>query len=147
MLRCEFNQMNIIDLIGIYFCFKLQIASNDTLGRFMIAKRNIKVNEVILREPPCVLGPKIASYAMCLGCNKTLIPPVSGDFYKCSKCTWPLCGKSCETLPCHVDECKVMHEKNFKCSIINTGISKIETSYCVIVPLRVILMEKSSPKM
>lgn len=125
----------------------MQIASNDVLGRYMIAKRDIKAGEIILRENPCVLGPKITSHVMCLGCHRSIDPPFSNDFYKCSKCSWPMCGKSCETLPSHVDECRVMHARNFKTAIKNTGTAKMEASYCVIVPLRLILLEKSNPKM
>jgi hypothetical protein len=111
----------------------------------MIAKRDIKPGEVIFRELPCVLGPKITSQAMCLGCHK-LLDPLSGSFYQCSKCDWPMCGKSCENLSSHVDECRLMHEKKFTCSIRNTGKAKVETSYCVIVPLRVMLLKRTNPK-
>lgn len=113
----------------------------------MVAKRDIRAGEIILREAPCVLGPKISSYVMCLGCLKTINPPPSGDYYKCSKCTWPMCGKSCENLAAHVDECRVMSEKKFKCTIRNAGVSKIEASYCVIVPLRVIQLKIKNPKL
>lgn len=113
----------------------------------MIAKRDIKPGEIILREHPCVVGPKITSQAMCLGCHKMIDPPTSEDFYKCTKCNWPMCGKSCENLPSHVDECQIMKERNFKCSIKNTGKAKFEASYCVIVPLRVILLKKTNPKL
>lgn len=108
----------------------------------MIAKRDIKAGEIILREFPCVVGPKITSQTMCLGCLKTIDSPLTGDFYKCSKCNWPMCGKSCENSPSHIDECRVMHEKKFISSIKNIGEPKIEVSYCVIVPLRVILLKK-----
>lgn len=113
----------------------------------MVAKRDIKAGEVILREAPCVIGPKISSFVTCLGCLKTIDPPSSGDYYKCSKCTWPMCGKRCESLAAHVDECRVMSEKNFKCSIRNVGAPKIESSYCVIVPLRVIQLKITRPRM
>lgn len=112
----------------------------------MIAKRDIKPGEIILRELPSVVGPKIMSQVMCLGCNKTIDPPALGDFYKCTKCSWPMCGKTCEILPGHVDECKLMNEKKFNCSIRNTGKAKIEASYCVVVPLRVLLLKKTNLK-
>lgn len=112
----------------------------------MIAKRDIKPGEIILREGPCVIGPKIMSHVLCLGCLKAINPPSSDDYYKCSKCTWPVCGRSCETMPNHVDECRVMSERNFKCSIVNNGNAKVEASYCLIAPLRVILLRHSNPR-
>lgn len=135
-----------LNLIGIICLLNLQIGNNEVLGRFMIAKRNIKAGEIILRETPSVLGPKISSHVMCLGCHQSITPPPSGDYYKCSKCSWPVCGKSCENLSSHVDECSIMHEKNYMCSIRNTGKSKTEAAYCVIVPLRVMLLKASNPK-
>ena len=107
----------------------------------MAAKRDIKPGEIILREKPIVIGPKTISNALCLGCHQLL----NGNYYRCSKCTWPLCGKNCETSEYHGDECKLMSAKNFKSSIREFG--KSESSYCVIVPLRVILMRKNQPKM
>lgn len=112
----------------------------------MIAKRDIKAGDVILSESPCVLGPKITSHVMCLGCHKAMKTPLTGDYYKCSKCSWPVCGEHCERLLSHVGECRVMSENQFKCSIRNYGAPKNEASYCVIVPLRVILLKKSNPK-
>jgi hypothetical protein len=93
-------------------------------------------------------GPKLASRPICLGCNKTLIEPNPWtDFYKCSKCTWPLCGEKCENSTAHVDECKVMSAKNFFCTIENSGdVNKIESAYCVILPMRVLLLKKKSPE-
>lgn len=123
-----------------FFLFKVK--SNEVLGRYLIAKRDIKPGEVIIREVPYVVGPKITSYPMCLGCHKTIS---SAGFYNCSKCTWPMCGRNCENLATHADECRLMSEKKFKCPIRNT--LKAESSYCVIVPLRVIQMKITNPKM
>lgn len=104
----------------------------------MIASRDIKPGEVILREKPCVIGPKTVSQVLCLGCHRQL-PSIT---YNCSKCTWPLCGKPCESSSYHVDECRIMSARNFKCSIKSA--EKIESCYCVITPLRILLMRKSS---
>ena len=112
----------------------------------MVAKRDINPGEIILREPPCVFGPKITSQPMCLGCLRTVVPLHAKDYYKCSKCNWPMCGENCENSLTHVDECRVMQEKKFVSSIKNTGKPKTEVAYCVIVPLRVILLKKSNPK-
>lgn len=99
-----------------------------------------------MREAPSIIGPKTSSVVICLGCHKTMAPPASGDFYKCSKCSWPVCGEGCESSLWHVDECRLMKEKNFKCSIRNVGKPKIEACYCVIAPLRVLLLKRSNPK-
>ena len=38
-----------------------------------------------------------------LGCHA----PASLAGYRCSRCSWPLCGPQCETRPLHTAECKV----------------------------------------
>ncbi|KAG5684028.1 hypothetical protein PVAND_013281 [Polypedilum vanderplanki] len=124
-------------------CFEFE--SNDILGRYMIAKRDIKPGEIILKEKPMIIGPKTISHPICLGCHKSLIP-IENDYYKCSKCTWPLCGKSCENSEYHKDECKLYCEKNFKSSIKFCESAKAESSYCVIMPIRALLLKKSKPK-
>lgn len=112
----------------------------------MIANRDIKPGEIILRENSCVFGPKITSHPMCLGCLRTIIPLDATDYYKCSRCNWPMCGENCENSPTHFDECRVMQNKKFISSIKNTGKLKAEVAYCVIVPLRVILLKNTNPK-
>lgn len=127
----------------------MKIKRNEKLGRYMIAKRDIKAGEIILREKHLVMGPKVISRVVCLGCHKLITSSLTknNDFYKCSKCSWPMCGKDCETLPSHLDECHLMHEKNFKSKIQFTGnYGKMEAAYCVIAPLRVILMKEKNLK-
>lgn len=114
----------------------------------MIAKRDIKPGEIILREKPILFGPKVTSYVMCLGCHKMLSPLSSKNgFYRCSKCTWPMCSKACESSKFHVDECKLMTEKNFKSVVGTSGALKTESGYCVIVPLRALILKEKDPKL
>lgn len=106
----------------------------------------IKAGDIVLREAPLILGPKIISAPICLGCHRYVKPqdiPVSGlptspapstsaanrkrnqkpkvktqrNYYKCSTCKWPVCGPECEKLPAHLAECQLMAEKKFECSI------------------------------
>lgn len=53
---------------------KLQISKNATLGRHLTATRPINRGEVIYTDTPLLLGPKIASTAVCLGCHRSLAP-------------------------------------------------------------------------
>lgn len=105
----------------------------------MIASRDIKAGEILLREKPCAVGPKTVSLLTCLGCHKQLMT----NFHRCSKCSWPLCSKDCESSSYHVEECEIFSSKNFKSSIRCVG--QLESCYCVILPLRVILLKKLKP--
>ena len=125
-----------------------QIVSNNKIGRHCIAARDIKQNEIILREQPLVLGPKVVSPAICLGCNQHLQPQENGmNFYKCSKCKWPLCSRNCEKSKFHIAECNRLYKSNFQCPInyVATEKDRRESAYCAIVPLRCLLLKTENP--
>lgn len=106
-----------------------------------------RAGEIILKEAPNVLGPKIRCPVVCLGCHKNIFQPdTTKDFVRCSKCTWPLCSKQCETSPYHQDECKLMSSRKFRSGIKNSGnVNQLEACYCLILPLRVILLKQKHP--
>lgn len=56
-------------------CQCFEIATNEVLGRHLRATRDIKIGEQILKEAPLVLGPKVASAPLCLGCHRNLWLP------------------------------------------------------------------------
>lgn len=113
----------------------------------MIAARDLKAGEVLFREFPVAAGPKMTSAAICLGCHKYIsLKNNKSEFYKCSKCSWPMCGKECEDLAPHVEECRLMAAKKYKCPIKNGGAGVQEAAYCVILPMRVLLLRKNDPK-
>lgn len=127
--------------------FLSKVTKNDKLGRYMVAARDLKAGEVLFREVAVVHGPKMLSHPICLGCHKALIPksPKTG-FYRCSSCSWPLCSKHCENLAPHVEECKLMASKHYKCPI-KTNFSSLSDTVYWIFPLRFLLLKRSQPKM
>ncbi|RZF39124.1 hypothetical protein LSTR_LSTR013859 [Laodelphax striatellus] len=126
-------------------CYK--VVASDTLGRHLVATRDIKAGEVIIKEPPLVVGPKLCSVPTCLGCHKTLQATSPDDetpanYYKCSGCGWPLCAPRCESLPQHKQECELMCKNGFTSTITYQNSPKPESAYCVILPLRCLLLDK-----
>lgn len=53
-----------------------QVEESAAEGRYLVARRLIKAGELILHEPPLVLGPKLLTSPLCLGCYK----PVNGTY-------------------------------------------------------------------
>lgn len=130
-------------------CCAFKIQYTESLGRHMVATRDVQQGEVILKENPAVSGPRISSPVHCLSCGKKLEPIQKDDkldFYKCKSCNWPMCGADCEKAEVHKDECKIMTKRNYKCDIKYEHPGKVEAAYCVIAPLRVLLMKTSNPK-
>lgn len=133
----------------IYFSF-FQVKRNDKLGRYMVASRDLKAGEVLFRECAVVHGPKMLSHPICLGCHESLTPKSTSkaSFYRCSRCSWPLCSKNCESLDPHVEECSLMASKNYKCPMKNSCMAmQADAIYCLIFPLRFLLLNRSQPKL
>ncbi|XP_029710886.1 SET domain-containing protein SmydA-8 isoform X2 [Aedes albopictus] len=135
------------------------ISNNAVLGRHLTATRPINRGEVIYTDTPLLLGPKIASTAVCLGCHRSLAPQIlqrttddapPTDFHHCRHCSWPLCGPACETASQHKDECPLLaRSSNAVRSRIHFSPSeptRKESSYCVVVPLRALLLKRSNPQ-
>ncbi|ALC41160.1 CG8503 [Drosophila busckii] len=95
-------------------CFPFKIAHNELLGRHLVATRNIKPYEIILKEAPLVRGPAQISAPVCMGCLNGIEP---NDHIECDKCGWPLCGLECPGLDEHKAECQLTQQRGQKVSV------------------------------
>ncbi|XP_971538.2 SET domain-containing protein SmydA-8 [Tribolium castaneum] len=118
------------------------VKRDEVLGRCVVATRDIRSGEVIAESLPLIVGPKMASPPLCLGCHKKLA--LAESRYDCSKCFWPLCGQACESSPLHEAECEIFAKAGYKPTVKNDN-SK-QTVYCPIAPLRALLLKKNSPE-
>ncbi|XP_018021848.1 histone-lysine N-methyltransferase ASHR1 [Hyalella azteca] len=87
-------------------CFPFKVQENEQLGRYLVATKDLKAGDVLLKEDPLVVSPLEPLTFVCLGCYK----PMS-DKNRCSRCGWPVCGPQCEELPQHVDECRIISSR------------------------------------
>jgi len=115
------------------------IGKSDTVGRYMVARRNIKPGEVVFTDQPAVIGPDNAAVPMCLVCWRK----VSGN-YKCRMCGWPLCGDACRETKSHGKECVIFQERESKIEVTSFG--KPNRIYDAILPLRVLLLKLTNKK-
>lgn len=83
-----------------------QVRTSKELGRYLAAKRDILAGEVLYKEAPTVVGPKLVEPSpVCLGCLK------SPGTACCEGCGWPVCSPACPGLRdphCHAVECKIL---------------------------------------
>ena len=89
-------------------CWPFYIDTLPSVGRIMIASRDIRAGEIILEEMPAIWGPNNKSAAMCLGCLKPTWKSVekrdvvendevvNTTLRTCSKCKFPVCGTECK---------------------------------------------------
>lgn len=102
--RCGGFTLKIQHLVFIYECDVWQVCCDDTLGRHLVATRDIKQGEVVLREAPLLQGPSQVTGPVCLGCLQGISQHNSEP---CDKCGWPLCRRtSCRDAPQHLPECR-----------------------------------------
>jgi hypothetical protein len=81
-----------------------QVVENETLGRHLIATRDLKVGEVILQEEPLVVGPSQVTPPLCLGCYSLLTEQTATP---CADCGWPVCSEKCARTRAHQAECGI----------------------------------------
>lgn len=80
----------------------------------MVATRNIKPYEIVLKEAPLVRGPAQISAPVCMGCLNSI---EANDHISCEKCGWPLCGPECKSLEEHKAECQLTQDRGQKVNV------------------------------
>lgn len=92
-------------------CHPFKIQHDLSLGRHLIATRNIRAEEVIIREAPIISGPSQLTEPVCLVCLQVLI---QDQCVKCDSCGWPMCSEKCRNMAQETDhrfECRMTSEK------------------------------------
>ncbi|XP_059617485.1 SET domain-containing protein SmydA-8 [Phlebotomus argentipes] len=123
---------------------EFEVLRSDTLGRYGVAKRDLKAGEVLHTELPFVVGPKQDTAVACLGCNVYLDGTSAGP--RCSQCGWPLCP-DCENsdAPLHRTECRLFTQNHVKFQNLPK-----EAMICLqldcITPLRLLLAKEADPE-
>ncbi|CAG9858601.1 unnamed protein product [Phyllotreta striolata] len=117
-----------------------EVRKNDKVGRYAVAKKDLKASDVILTETPFVYGPKSDSPVVCLGCYNFL-----ETLNVCSKCSWPVCNSECESQSTHKDfECETFSKAGVKFQIVD-DLSEVNLQYECITPLRLLLAKEKNP--
>lgn len=97
-----------------------QIATDETVGRYLQSTKEIKIGSIIFSEFPLVVGPDWSfRHANCVGC----FAPIENSLSRCPECQWPCCRSDCvglENSKLHKIECLLLkggfnskHERNF----------------------------------
>lgn len=71
------------------------VKTDEKLGRYFEATRDIKQGETVISEDALIVGPSgdPLPFHICLGCYQVITAP---DPYECSNCKWPMCSEKCE---------------------------------------------------
>ncbi|KAL1497859.1 hypothetical protein ABEB36_008743 [Hypothenemus hampei] len=113
---------------------------DEVLEPYLVATRDIKPGEIIIQEPPLLIGPSQVTVPICLGCNKAIDVE---KFKPCSKCGWPVCDSTCEKSPNHIPDCQYTVSKGSKVTISTFG--SIHPYYQCITVLRCLYQKQFLP--
>ncbi|XP_039444036.1 SET domain-containing protein SmydA-8-like [Culex pipiens pallens] len=119
------------------------VLESPELGRYGVARRNLRAGEIIFEEQVFAIGPKASTSPLCLECAS----PVDGgaDGPKCPQCGWPLCEECVRSVVYHKAECDLFVKNKVKFQ------NQQNTDGCCaqldcITPLRVLLAKEADPE-
>ena len=95
-----------------------RIERSETMGRFLVATKEIEEGELILNESPMVVGPRQLTKPVCLGCHKEITPTT--PWKPCVRCHWPVCSPACQDSPAHDAECRWLRSQSLPCFFLNS---------------------------
>jgi len=70
-----------------------EVRSSNSIGRYLVAARDLKARELIISEEPLIAGPTDDDATMCLGC---CLKMTENQYSRCSRCHFPVCSSACE---------------------------------------------------
>lgn len=115
----------------------------------MVAAKDFAAGDLILHEEALVAGPCQNSKPVCLGCLKAFD---SDTYIRCMGCQWPLCSPTCPGLG---GRSSFLGHTDEECAALSAAgpsgrrvmdLHARTPLYNVIVPLRILLLEKQDPQ-
>lgn len=121
-------------------CHPFKICSDERYGRYLVATKDIKAGETVLKESPLVHGPAQITGPVCVGCLQGL---TEKRFAECERCGWPVCKRECQDHPGHQAECKLTVARGSKMSLQHFYVP--HPVYQCLIPLRCLLLAETDP--
>jgi hypothetical protein len=131
-----------------------KIKSDEKVGRFLRAKRDILKGDLLITELPTIIGPKYhgadeeegtSQVFNCVGCFEE----IKAVYHKCPMCLWPACSSECSGLTnpeLHDIECQLLRMGKGPSQKMN--LKSINDYYRsdVLVALKILILQRKNPK-
>lgn len=128
-------------------CQPFKVLQDDRLGRYLVASRDIRAEEVVLKEAPIIRGPSQITEPVCLVCLQTLVP---GTCVPCTDCGWPMCSEKCRedaSTSDHRLECRMTKEKDESNNKVNIrNFISPHPMYQSILTMRCMMLREMDPE-
>jgi len=103
-------------------------------GRSIVAARDVKPGEVIIKTLPMVVGPRMYRPSLCcVGCHK-----VRTDLLKCPQCSLPVCNQKCANGKTHQAECTLISHS------LQQG-NQVDVNVHAVTVLRILALKLTKP--
>jgi len=120
----------------------IKIVRDEEVGRHVVAARNIKAGEVVMKEAPLSYGPNDITKPICLSC----CAPVTIKSPTCDICGFPMCSKECINSKVHKEfECEALKRHGYKVDASTFNFGGVELTYAIISPIRTFMLREKYP--
>ncbi|XP_067633974.1 SET domain-containing protein SmydA-8 [Eurosta solidaginis] len=126
-----------------------RVEKSAILGRHLVADRDLKAGELLIKEEPLAIGPCVSADAVCLGCYMPI--ELLATQYRCASCKWPICGPQCRGLHQSTghttQECELLRKHNLGTALTTAygNVDLVKNYYELIMIARILLMKQHSP--
>lgn len=128
-------------------CQPFKVQQDERLGRYLVASRDIRAEEVVLKEAPIIRGPSQLTEPVCLVCLQALVP---GQCVPCNDCGWPMCSEKCRDAAPDSDhrlECRMTRERSEESHKVNiTNFVSPHPMYQPILCMRAMMLREMEPE-
>uniref|UniRef100_A0A336MII8 CSON001087 protein n=1 Tax=Culicoides sonorensis TaxID=179676 RepID=A0A336MII8_CULSO len=122
-------------------CHPFKIETNPEYGRYLVATKDIKAGDIVLKESPLIVGPSQVTPPVCVGCLQKIDEKRHSE---CAKCGWLICRSDCQNSLAHKDECQLTQARGDKVSIKHFY-TPHPTYQCLAV-IRALMLKESAPE-
>uniref|UniRef100_A0A1I8NZ76 SET domain-containing protein n=1 Tax=Stomoxys calcitrans TaxID=35570 RepID=A0A1I8NZ76_STOCA len=127
-----------------------RVAMSEIYGRYLVANRDIKPGEVLIREPALAIGPCVSADPVCLGCYMPVSLKITQ--YRCPSCHWPMCGPNCRgnnhPKGHTFAECDLFKKENAAAPLTPTASpEQVKNLYELVLVVRILLLKKLHPEL
>ena len=108
------------------------------VGRVLVARKNIKAGQEVLRETAAVAGPANTPSPVCVGCCEEWREGGREGGGRCGRCGWTVCGQQ---------ECRGAGWHSIECGVLASAPPGSPHCYAAILPLRLALLARRNDRL
>uniref|UniRef100_T1P8T7 SET domain protein n=1 Tax=Musca domestica TaxID=7370 RepID=T1P8T7_MUSDO len=127
-----------------------RVEISEIYGRYLVANRNLRPGEILIKEKALAIGPCVSAEPVCLGCYMPVT--LKATQYRCPSCRWPMCGAQCRGLGKDTGhtavECELFTRENTAAPLTpDASPVKVKNLYELVLVARILLQKEQNPEL